>query len=124
MTQEKDPKSPATTSSAYDCMAPRWRVIESLLGGTESMRAAGELYLPKHVEESDKGYQERLQAAVLLNMVEQTLDTPSKTLIWMIPRSAATYTIDKGDRTFTRTGVDEPTDRVLVHMGFTVKEIQ
>lgn len=77
MANEKDPKSPATTSSAYDCMAPRWRVIESLLGGTESMRTAGELYLPKHVEESDKGYQERLQAAVLLNMVEQTLDTLS-----------------------------------------------
>ena len=56
--------------------------------------------------------------------MEQTLGTPSKVLIWLIPRSAATYTIDKVDRTFTRTGVDEPTDRVLLHMGFTVKEIQ
>ena len=56
--------------------------------------------------------------------MEQTLGTPSKTLIWRIPRTAATYIIDKGDRTFTRTGVDEPTDRVLLHMGFTVKEIQ
>ena len=56
--------------------------------------------------------------------MEQTLDTPSKTLIWRIPRAAATYIIDKSGRTFTRTGVDEPTDRVLLHMGFTVKEIQ
>ena len=31
--------------------------------------------------------------------MEQTLATPSKTLIWRIPRAAATYTIDKGDRT-------------------------
>lgn len=56
--------------------------------------------------------------------MEQALDTPSKILVWMIPRSAATYTIDKGGRTFTRTRVDEPTDRVLLHMGFTIKEIQ
>lgn len=72
---DKDPKSPATTSDSYDRMAPRWAVIETLLGGTEAMRAAGEEYLPKHTEETDLGYQERLQAAVLTNFVEQTLDT-------------------------------------------------
>lgn len=74
---EKDPKNPATTSSAYDTMLPRWRVMETLLGGTEAMRDAGETYLPRHNEETDLGYQERLQSAVLLNMVEQTLDTMS-----------------------------------------------
>lgn len=74
---DKDPKSPATTSAAYDTMLPRWQVIETLLGGTEAMREAGETYLPRHQEETDKGYQERLASAVLLNMVEQTLDTLS-----------------------------------------------
>lgn len=74
---DKDPKSPATTSGAYDQMLPRWRIIETLLGGTEAMREAGETYLPRHQEETDKGYQERLASAVLLNMVEQTLDTLS-----------------------------------------------
>ena len=64
--REKDPKSPATTSAAYDTMAPRWHLIETLLGGTEAMRAAGETYLPRHSEETDKGYEERLSAAVLL----------------------------------------------------------
>lgn len=73
----KDPKSPATTSAAYDKMLPRWHVIETLLGGTEAMREAGETYLPKHQEETDAGYRERLQSAVLLNMVERTLDTLS-----------------------------------------------
>ncbi len=58
-------------------MFPRWRLIETLLGGTEAMREAGELYLPRHQEETDKGYQERLASAVLLNMVERTLDTLS-----------------------------------------------
>lgn len=75
--QPKDPKSPATTSAAYDQMAPRGHLIETLLGGTEAMREAGETYLPRHQEETDKGYQERLASAVLLNMVEQTLDTLS-----------------------------------------------
>lgn len=74
---DKDPKSPATTSAAYDQMLPRWQVIETLLGGTEAMRCAGEMYLPRHQEETDAGYRERLQSAVLLNMVEQTLDTLS-----------------------------------------------
>lgn len=74
---DKDPKSPATTSGAYDTMLPRWQVIETLLGGTEAMRAAGETYLPRHQEETDAGYNDRLASAVLFNMVEQTLDTLS-----------------------------------------------
>jgi len=75
MSDEKNPKSPATTSCAYDRMMPRWGVMETLLGGTESMRNAGETYTPKYSEETEDGYAARLQAAVLLNMVEQTLDT-------------------------------------------------
>lgn len=73
--QVKDSKSPATTSSAYDFMAPRWNLIETLLAGTEAMREAGELYLPRHPEETNDGYACRLQATVLLNMTDQTLDT-------------------------------------------------
>lgn len=65
---------PDTTSPAYDLMAPRWEVIDTLLGGTEAMRAAGTTYLPQHPEESDKRYQERLESNVLLNMTEITLD--------------------------------------------------
>ena len=74
---DKDPKSPATTSYAYDTMVPRWAVIETLLGGTEAMRAAGEAYLPRHEEETDVGYAARLTCSTLLNITEQTLDTLS-----------------------------------------------
>lgn len=77
MSDEKDPKSPATTSDAYDRMAPRWHLISTLLGGTEAMRGAGEAYLPMHPEETTKGYQQRIGGAVLLNMVQQTLDNLS-----------------------------------------------
>ena len=75
MSQDKDPKSPATTSAAHDLMSPRWNLIETLLGGTEAMREAGEAYAPMHPEETSDGYNERIQSAVLLNMVEQSLDT-------------------------------------------------
>lgn len=74
---EKDPKSPATTSCAYDYMLPRWRVIDTLLGGTESMRAAGTEYCPQHQEETPEGYEARLKGTVLTNYVEMTLDTLS-----------------------------------------------
>jgi hypothetical protein len=69
---EKDPKSPATTSSAYDCMMPFWKMIEAVLGGTDTMRAAGETYLPRHSEETDEGYQARLLGSVLLNYLDKT----------------------------------------------------
>lgn len=72
---EKDKTSPATTSCAYDFMAPRWQVIDTLLGGTEAMRAATTTYCPQHQEETDAAYAGRLAATVLTNFVEQTLDT-------------------------------------------------
>ena len=65
----------ATPSSAYLRMAPRWRMIDVLLGGTEAMRAAGKEFLPQYDNESNKNYESRLQRATLLNMTEQTLDT-------------------------------------------------
>lgn len=65
----------ATPSSAYQRMAPRWDMIDALLGGTEAMRAAGEKYLPQYDAESNKSYQNRLAAATLFNMTEQTLNS-------------------------------------------------
>lgn len=73
----KDPNDPSTTSAAYDMMAPKWALMEALLGGTDAMRAAGEAYCPMHEEETEASYTSRLQGAVLFNMVEQTLDTLS-----------------------------------------------
>ncbi len=66
--------TPATRSVAYNTMSPRWDLINSLLGGTEAMRAAGTALLPKHQEESDQSWSRRLLGATLLNMTELTLD--------------------------------------------------
>jgi hypothetical protein len=65
---------PDNRSTAYDRMAPRWAIMNALLGGTEAMRAAGEDRLPKHPEESDNSWRNRLSRATLLNMTEITLD--------------------------------------------------
>lgn len=74
---EKPNKKPtvASPSSAYLRMAPRWRMMDVLLGGTEAMRAAGTEFLPQYENESNKNYESRLKRATLLNMTEQTLDT-------------------------------------------------
>lgn len=65
----------SSTSYAYDRMKPRWHKIETLLGGTEAMRAAGEVYLPRHQAERDKSYNNRLDTAVLYNYTELTLNS-------------------------------------------------
>lgn len=66
--------TPATPSHAYGQMAPRWALVNSLLGGTETMREAGSTLMPKHQEESDPSWERRLAGATLLNMTEITLD--------------------------------------------------
>jgi hypothetical protein len=71
---EKDPNDPSTTSFAWDQMISTWTMVETILGGTEEMRRAGQLYLPQHEEESDVGYRERLNTNVLFNMTELTLE--------------------------------------------------
>lgn len=69
----KDGKTPEVTSSTYDAMLPAWRKIQTLLDGTEAMRAAGKQYLPQHFRESDTSYNERLARNTLFNMTKLTL---------------------------------------------------
>jgi hypothetical protein len=77
MTQDEKEKqeSPATESSAYEIMRSRWAKMEAVVGGTETMRAAGQDYLPQHVEEDDTRYEERLGTATLINLTELTLES-------------------------------------------------
>ena len=64
---------PDTVSAAYSHMAPLWDKVSSILGGTETMRGAGTLYLLQHDRESNAAYDERLNRTVLINTTEQTL---------------------------------------------------
>lgn len=70
----KDPTDPSSTSLAWDEMIGSWLMIETLLGGTKSMRTAASEYLPQHAEESDANYTERLYVNILFNAMEITLD--------------------------------------------------
>jgi len=65
---------PTTTSLAYGRMQRNWKKMDDLLGGTDVMREAGDLYAPQHEYESQKNYKARIDATTLLNMVEQTLN--------------------------------------------------
>ena len=45
----------------------------ALMGGTEAMREAGELYLPRFSQETDDNYKARLKASTLFNGVRKTV---------------------------------------------------
>jgi hypothetical protein len=68
-----DKATVATPSMAYEAMAPRWYKMETLLGGTQAMRAAGEEMTPRHDHESVANHDERINGCVLFNMVDLTL---------------------------------------------------
>lgn len=62
---------PDTPSSEYLLMVPRWARVDALLGGTESMRLAGEMLLPKYARETPGNWDRRLKRAVLYNYTEK-----------------------------------------------------
>lgn len=75
MSEKIDPKDPSQPSKAYREMIGKWKKIGTLLGGTDAMRAAGQAYLPKHPDEEESRYAERLATATLFNMTEMTLNS-------------------------------------------------
>lgn len=72
---DKKKNDPSITSIAYDIMKPRWDRVNAVLGGTETMRAAGQTYLPAHSREKQEAYQERLSKAVLYNVTQLTRES-------------------------------------------------
>lgn len=73
MATKKNERDPSITSASYDYMAPKWEMIETLLGGTAAMRAAGPVYLPAHSAEEPDAYADRLSKSTLYNVTELTL---------------------------------------------------
>lgn len=54
-------------------MAEHWPVVDSLLGGTASMRKAGKAYLPQQPREDDADYKYRLSTATLFPAFSRTV---------------------------------------------------
>lgn len=73
MTTAKKPQ-PSDPSSTYLKMQPRWAKADALLGGTETMRAAGKEFMPQHARETEENYRRRLEATTLLPMTEIVLE--------------------------------------------------
>lgn len=54
-------------------MAAHWPIVESLLGGTAAMRAAGKAYLPQWPNEDRESYEARLATATLFPALARTI---------------------------------------------------
>lgn len=61
------------TDPRVSAMAEDWRLIETLLGGTKAVRAAGERYLPRYSLETEQDYKARLNTATLFPALAQTI---------------------------------------------------
>ncbi len=71
MVDKKD--NVAATAEFYDKQLPRWLMIDALMGGTETMRKAGDKYLPKFEFETDKNWRGRLQVSTLFNQYRKSV---------------------------------------------------
>ncbi len=63
----------ARTSVEYDKMAENWVLLHDLLGGTATMQAAGERWLPREPAEEQKAWDIRLLRTVLYNAYKDTV---------------------------------------------------
>lgn len=64
-------------SSAMAAMSKPWPMIAALLGGTQAMREAGKLYLPKWPNEDEDSYKLRKDMATLFPAYSRTVDVLS-----------------------------------------------
>lgn len=60
--------NPQTMASDRASMSAFWEMVDAILGGAETMRAAGPIYLPKFENETAKDYEERKKTAPFTNI--------------------------------------------------------
>jgi len=65
--------SVAIPSTGYEVMSRKWDMLQDLLGGTKTMREAGEKWLPREPGESITKYDARRNRSVLYNGFSDTL---------------------------------------------------
>lgn len=70
-------KKPDSLSRAASLMAPRIRLMRDIYGGTETMRAAREAYLPQYDKETDPRYESRLASTFALNKLREAVEAAS-----------------------------------------------
>ncbi len=63
----------STPIKAYSAMVGDWDLIDALMGGTKTMRNAGESYLPRWPNEDVDAYRCRLSVSTLLPALKETI---------------------------------------------------
>ena len=58
----------------FRSLIDKWEMVDCLMGGTDAMRDAGELYLPKYSLESDELYNMRLRTSTLYNAYRRAIE--------------------------------------------------
>jgi hypothetical protein len=85
--------NPGLFSAASASMSARRALMRAVYGGTETLRAARETYLPRYENESPTRYETRLAAATSLNKLREAVDAasakPFKTMIKLINNTDA-----------------------------------
>jgi len=64
----------AIPTHAYHVMSHNWSVVDTLWGGTDSMRGAGRRFLPQMPDEPEAAYRARLHQSVLTNVYKDTIE--------------------------------------------------
>lgn len=67
-------EKPNTPSSDHAAMASYWQMVDAILGGAKTMRAAGERYLPKFEVESQGEYDLRKKHAKFTNVYRDIVE--------------------------------------------------
>ena len=67
-------ENPAVTSSDYDYMVPYWEMHDDVIGGTRTMREAGEKYLDRYEAETKKSWNLRLKRTTLYNVLADSIE--------------------------------------------------
>lgn len=61
-------------SPAFTNLRAQWTTVDTILGGTQSMRRAGKTYLPQEKKEKDENYIARLNRSTFDNFYKEALD--------------------------------------------------
>lgn len=64
----------STPSCAWNNMSQTWPLIDDLIGGTQSMREAGDKWLPQETKEQPRLYEIRLNRTFLFGAFKDTID--------------------------------------------------
>ncbi|MEN9060014.1 DUF4055 domain-containing protein [Ponticoccus litoralis] len=66
--------TPDTRSADMQVMLPKWKKVAAILGGTDAMREAGEVYLPKFASEPREAYEVRRKNARFTNLFSDVVE--------------------------------------------------